>query len=108
MKNRLYYEDGVEQSAVPFDSIMVNGRAQFIEVTKSEIPASSLSCSGMRSKFLAKPSSQAVGMAVRSHWTLKSIKRETLFLDQLHDFSLLSLNSFLHSFLKSKVIKKIS
>jgi len=46
MKNRLYYEDGVEQSAVPFDSIMLNGRAQFIEVTKSEIPASSLSCSG--------------------------------------------------------------
>ena len=64
MKNRLYYEDGVEQSAVPFDSIMLNGRAQFIEVTKSEIPASSLSCSGMRSKFLAKPSFHAVGMAV--------------------------------------------
>ena len=31
---------------------------------------------------------------LRSHFTLKSILQETLFLDQLHDFSLLSLHSF--------------
>ena len=31
---------------------------------------------------------------------------EILFLDQLHDFSLLSLNSFLNSFLKSNFMKK--
>ena len=41
---------------------------------------------------------------LRSHWTLKSILRETLFLDQLHDFSSLSLNSFLKPFLKSKIM----
>ena len=39
---------------------------------------------------------------LHSHWALKSIVRETLFLDQLHDYSLLSLNSFLHPFLKTK------
>ena len=39
---------------------------------------------------------------------LKSISWITLFLDQLHDFLLLSLNSFLHTFLKSKFPKKIS
>ena len=38
---------------------------------------------------------------LRSHWALKSILWETLFLDQLHDFSLLSSNSFLQPFLKS-------
>ena len=43
---------------------------------------------------------------LRSHWALKSIFRETLFLDQLHDFWLLSLNSFLHPFLKSKFMLK--
>ena len=37
---------------------------------------------------------------------LKSILWETLFLDQLQDFSLLFLNSFLPSFLKSKFMKK--
>ena len=41
---------------------------------------------------------------LRSHRTLKSILQETLFLDQLHDFSLLSLNSFLQPFLKSKIM----
>ena len=39
---------------------------------------------------------------------LKSISWETLFLDQLHDFSLLSSNSFLDPFMKSKFPKKIS
>ena len=39
---------------------------------------------------------------LRSHWALKSISRKTVFLDQLHEFSLLSLNSFLHRFLISK------
>ena len=39
---------------------------------------------------------------LRSHWALKSILREIIFLDQLHDFSLLSLNSSLQPFLKSK------
>ena len=43
---------------------------------------------------------------LRGHTALKSIFLETLFLDQLHDFLLLSLNSFLHPFLKSKFIKK--
>ena len=39
---------------------------------------------------------------LRSHWTLKSILREILFLDQF-DFLLTSLNSFLQPFLKSKI-----
>ena len=37
---------------------------------------------------------------------LKSISRKTLFLNRLHDFSLLSSNSFSHPFLKSKLMKK--
>ena len=45
---------------------------------------------------------------LRGHTALKSILRETLFLDQLHDSSLSSSNSFLHSFIKSKFSKKIS
>ena len=50
---------------------------------------------------------------LRGHWALKSILWETLYdiglyLNQLHDFSLLSLNSFLHPFLKSKFMKKNS
>ena len=45
---------------------------------------------------------------LRGHTALKSIFLETLFLDQLHDFSLLSLNKFLHLFLKTKFMKKIS
>ena len=51
--------------------------------------------------------SPAVGMALRGHTALKSILWETLFLDKLHDFSLLSSNSFLNSFLESKFMKKI-
>ena len=43
---------------------------------------------------------------LRGHTALKSILGETLFLNQLHDLSLLSLNSFLHPFLKSKFMKK--
>ena len=43
---------------------------------------------------------------LRGYTALKSILLETQFLDQLHDFSLSSLNSFLHPFLKSKFIKK--
>ena len=39
-----------------------------------------------------------------SHWTLISILQETLFLNQLHDFSLSSFNSFLQPFLISKII----
>ena len=38
---------------------------------------------------------------LRSHLTFKSILRETVFLDQLHDFPL---NSFLEPFLKSKIM----
>ena len=43
---------------------------------------------------------------LRGRTALKLIFWETLFLDQLHDFSLLSFNSFLHQFLKSKFMKK--
>ena len=39
---------------------------------------------------------------LRGHTALKSILCETLFLDQMHDFSLLTLNSFLQPFSKSK------
>ena len=39
---------------------------------------------------------------MRGHTALESIFEETLFLDQFHNFSLSSLNSFLHPFLKSK------
>ena len=42
------------------------------------------------------------------HTALKAILRETLFLDQRHDFSLLSLISFQHPFLKSIFMKKNS
>ena len=45
---------------------------------------------------------------LRGLWAFKSILWETLFLDQLHDFSLLSANSFLHLFLESKFMKKKS
>ena len=41
------------------------------------------------------------------HMAFKSILRETQFLDQLHDFSLLSLKSFSHPFMKSKFMTKI-
>ena len=41
---------------------------------------------------------------LRSHLTLKSILQEILFLDQLHDFWLPSINSFLQPFLKSKIM----
>ena len=43
---------------------------------------------------------------LRGHTALKSILWQTLFLDQLHDFSLLSFDSFLHSFLKLEFMKK--
>ena len=43
---------------------------------------------------------------LRGHTTIKPILWETLFLNQLHDFSLLSKYSFLHPFLKSKFWKK--
>ena len=39
------------------------------------------------------------------HTALKSILRETLFLDQLYDFSSLSFNSNLHLFLKLKFLE---
>ena len=42
---------------------------------------------------------------LRDHTALKSILWKALFLDQLHDFSLLSSNSFLQLFLKSKFMK---
>ena len=45
---------------------------------------------------------------LRGHTALKSILWETLFLDQFHDFSLLSLNTLLHPFLRSKFMKKNS
>ena len=44
---------------------------------------------------------------LRGHMGLKSFWWETLFLDQLHDFSLSSFSSFLHLFLKSKFMQKI-
>ena len=51
--------------------------------------------------------SQAVGWDSLMPTALKSISSGTLFLNQLHDFSLISSNSFLHPFLKSKFAKKI-
>ena len=45
-------------------------------------------------------------MAAASPYDFKSILWETLFLDKLSDFSLLSWNSFLHPFMKSKFPKK--
>ena len=50
--------------------------------------------------------SHAIGMQSWVQMGIKSILRETLFLDQLHNFSLVSFNSFLHSFLKSELLKK--
>ena len=44
---------------------------------------------------------------LRGHWALKSILWETLFLDKLHDFSLLFLDTFLHPFLNQSSWEKI-
>ena len=55
--------------------------------------------------FLFK--SQAVGINSWVHLALKLILRGNPFFNRLHDFSLLSSNSFLHRFLKSKYKKKI-
>ena len=52
--------------------------------------------------------SQAVGLDSWVPSALKSIFRRFLFSNQLHDFSLLSLNTLLHSFLRFKFTKKIS
>ena len=46
--------------------------------------------------------SHAVGMVSWCFMAWKTILWKTLFLDQRHDFSLLSLNSFLHQFRKTK------
>ena len=54
--------------------------------------------------FLFK--SQAVGINSWVHLALKLILRGNPFFNRLHDFSLLSSNSFLHSFLKLKFTKK--
>ena len=43
---------------------------------------------------------------LRGHTVLKSILWETVFLDQMHYFSLLPLNTFLQLFLKLKYMKK--
>ena len=45
---------------------------------------------------------------LRGHRALKSILWEMLLLNQLHDFSLLSLNSFLRSFMNAKFPEKFS
>ena len=45
---------------------------------------------------------------LRGHTALKSILWEAVFLDHLHDFSILSLNSCLKLFLKSKFMKENS
>ena len=42
---------------------------------------------------------------LRNHTAKKSILWESVFLDQLHDFSLLSLNSYLQLFFKAKFMK---
>ena len=59
-------------------------------------------------KISISVNSEAVGWDSWVSTALKSIFWGTLFLNQLHDFSLLSWNSFLHSFWKSKFIKKYS
>ena len=50
--------------------------------------------------------SQAVGLNSWVQFALKSILTETLFLNRLHDFSLLSSNSFLHPFWNQNWQKK--
>ena len=50
--------------------------------------------------------SQAVGMDSWVQSALKSILRGDPILNRLHDFSLLSSNSFLHPFVESKLMKK--
>ena len=61
---------------------------------------SAFSCSAVLSKLTPRLSGGPTA--------LKSIFRETSFSNQLHDFSLLSWNSFLHSFLESKFTEKNS
>ena len=55
-----------------------------------------------REKYWSRLTPTWSAWPLRGHWALKSILWETLFLDQLGDFSLFSLNSFLQLFLKSK------
>ena len=56
------------------------------------------------SSFFFTPTQSA--WPLHGNTALKSIFWETLFLDHLHDFYLLSLNSFLHPILHSKFLKK--
>ena len=61
-------------------------------------------------KSLIRPrplTTQLAAWPLRGHTALKSILWETLFLDQQYDFSLIFLNSFLHSFVKSNFMEKI-
>ena len=53
---------------------------------------------------MAVVNSYAVGIAVAQPLDFEIDLQVTLFLHQLHDFSLLLLNSFLQPFLKSKVM----
>ena len=71
-------------------------------VTKTQQPDAKELNKIVSRKLMLSPTLSA--WLLRSHWTLKSILQETLFLDQLHDFSLLLLNSFSQQFLKSKVM----
>ena len=68
------------------------------------------STSGFSIRYLESEldfNSNAVGWDSRVQTASKSFLWETLFLDQLHIFSLLSSNSFLHTYLKSKFLRKI-
>ena len=56
-------------------------------------------------KYAITPTLSAWSM--RGQPAFRSILKQTLFLNQLHELSLLSLNSLLQQFFKSKFIKKI-
>ena len=71
-------------------------------VTKTQQPDAKELNKIVSRKLMLSPTLSA--WLLRSHWTLKSILQETLFLDQLHDVSFLSSKSFLQTYLKPKIM----
>ena len=65
-------------------------------------------CGGCSYRIGRLVNSHAVDMIAARPYDFKTILWETLFLDQLHDFSLLSLNSLLYPFFRSKFMRKNS
>ena len=94
-----------KSSKIPSDIVEVKNLGKFIHraiISKTRVFETD------KSRNVFSPTPTLAAWPLRRHTALKSILLETLFLDQLYDFPLLSLNSLLHLFLKSKFMKKNS